>query len=436
MAEMKNKRNGFTLIEIVVTIALIAIVIPIIYNFISFGGNVFSKGTVKAETQNDVNLIAYKITNQLRTVGEISLTDKTGYSKFDVKSEYPTLDLVSYTLSNKNNTYMLNFTIEEGGHRVTSEIALNNVKTAVTGSTTDQLWVLNSESVSLKPQMSLGSASELFRKGDPTKVIDFPVATSNIPNNAILTVNLSGTPTGVEALPSPLVINNSSTIGIRVFSNADVGIYPFTVSYPGADDISGELHVLNQVDIYIVTFNKNGGSTEASPSSVMVQSGLSIGTSMPNPPSYVGYTFMGWNTESNGSGTPFDENSIVTESTIVYAMWASAGQPLVSNVKLTKIGDKVVDIGASNSPRIEVEKGLKTKMEATVTGTNLNVASLTIAGSNVVDLSKKSVSASSIVIEFNLQAHNGNKTNEDIVINVLNSGLNISKSSFYFITEK
>lgn len=436
MYEMKDKRNGFTLIEVVVTIALIAIIIPIIYNFISFGGNVFSKGTVRAETQNDVNLIAYKITNQLRKVGEISLTEKTGYTVFDVKSEYPTLDLVSYTLSKNNDIYLLNFTIEEGGHSVTSEIALNNVKTAITGSTIDKIWVLNSESVFLKPQMSLGTASELFRKGDPTKVINFPVETSNIPNNAVLTVTLEGTPIGVETLHSPLVVTNKAIIGIKVYSNADAGIYPFTVSYPGADDISGELHVLNQVDIYTVTFNKNGGSTEVTPSSVTVQSGLSIGTSMPNSPSYTGYTFTGWNSEPNGSGTPFDENTIVTGNMTVYAMWASAGQPIVSSVKLTKIGDKIVDVSVSNSPRIEVKKGIKTKMEVTVTGTNLNSANLTITGSNVVDLSKKSVSASSIVIEFNLQAHNGNKTNEDIVLNVLNNGLNISKSNFYFITEK
>ena len=323
MFKMKNNRSGFTLIEVVVTIALIAIVIPIIYNFISFGGNIFSKGTVKAENQNDVNLIAYKITNQLRTVGEISLNDKTGYTLYDIKSKYPTLDLVSYTLSKKSDTYMLNFTIEEGGHRVTSEIALNNVKTAIVGSTTDQLWVLNSESVSIKPQMSLGSASELFRKGDPTKVINFPVVTSNMPNNAILAVSLTGIPTGVEVLPSPLVVNNKATIGIRVYSNADVGVYPFTVTYPGADDISGELHVLDQVDIYTVTFIKNGGLTEATPSAVTVQSGLSIGTSMPEAPTYPGYTFTGWNIESNGSSKPFDENSPVSSNLTVFAQWIS-----------------------------------------------------------------------------------------------------------------
>ena len=434
-AHKKHKKKGFTLIEVVVTIALIGIIIPVIYNFISFGGNVFSKGTSKAESQNDVNLIAYKISNQLRTVSEISLTAKTGYTEYNVKSEHPNIDGIAYTLSKVNDTYMLNFSISESTHQVVSEIALNNVALATTGSTNDKIWVLNAESISLKPTIVLGNASELFRKGDPTKTITFPVKTTNIPNNALLTAELLSAPIGLEIPTSPIVITNNAVLQLKVFSNAEIGSYEFKLSYPGADDVLGTIQVLDQVNLYTITFNKNGGNTEANPSSLVVQEGVSIGPSMPTPPARTGYTFTGWNTAANGSGSMFDENTLVTSNATLYAMWASSGQPLVTSVKITKIGNATVDISASNSPRVKVKKGSTIKMVVTVLGNNLNVATISASGSNVSSLSITSSAATTMTLEFTLIAHNGNKVNEDVTINILNSGTNISQTKFYFVTE-
>lgn len=428
----RHKKKGFTLIEVIVVIVLIAIIIPVIYNFISFGNNVFFKGTSKAESQNDVNLIAYKISNQLRTVNDISLTAKTGYTEYNVRTEHPDLDSIVYTLSKVNGTYLLKFTISESEHEVVSEIALNNVDVATTGTANDKIWVLYSENVSLKPTIVLGNASELFRKGDPTKIITFPVKTTNIPNNALLTAEFQNATVGLEIPTSPIVITNNAVLQIRVSSFVDVGSYDFKLSYPGADDVNGTFQVLDQVNLYTVTFNKNGGGTEASPTSLEVQEGVSIGTAMPTSPTRTGYEFAGWNTAANGTGTLFDGSSQVAADTTVYAQWTLVTQPLVSSVKITKIIDNVVDISGGNSPRIAVDKGKETKMVATVLGSNLS--SVTFSYSANVTKITKTTSPNIITIEFSLDADSGNKKDENVIISIFNSGVNISQTQFNFVT--
>jgi len=71
---------------------------------------------------------------------------------------------------------------------------------------------------------------------------------------------------------------------------------------------------------YTVTFNSNGGDTEADPISITVPEGKSIGH-LPQPPERPGYTFTGWNTQANGRGTPFTESTPVTSDITVYAQW-------------------------------------------------------------------------------------------------------------------
>lgn len=432
---MTRKKNGFTLIEVVVTIALIGIIVPILYNFISFGGNIFSKGTTKADTQNDVNLIAYKITNDLRTASHISLTAVSGYTEYNVKASNPDLDQMSFTITKVGDVYTLSFTLADAEHQVTSEIALNNVKSAITGTSADVIWYMKSADASVIPQMTLGSASELYRKGDPTKTITFPIKTANIPNNAVLTAELIGVPLGVEIPSSPLVISNNATLGVKLYSNAESGVYPFKVTYEGAEDVFGEIHVLDAVSLYTVTFNQNGGTTAANPSSVEVQDGLSLGISMPTAPARTSYTFNGWNTASDGSGTSFDENTIVTGNLQVYALWAASGEPVVNNVKLTKIGTTTVDVSGGNTPRIKVKKGTTIKMVVVISGTNLDKSGLSVNVTNATGVNILSSSASTITLEYTLIADSGNKKDEDVTVNLLNGAVNINSTSFHFVTE-
>ena len=71
---------------------------------------------------------------------------------------------------------------------------------------------------------------------------------------------------------------------------------------------------------YTVTFNKNGGDTEANPKTKTATHGGNVGT-LPTAPTRAGYTFTSWDTKTNGSGTEFKATTAVTADITVYAQW-------------------------------------------------------------------------------------------------------------------
>jgi uncharacterized repeat protein (TIGR02543 family) len=74
------------------------------------------------------------------------------------------------------------------------------------------------------------------------------------------------------------------------------------------------------INPYTVTFDKNRGTTEASPTSATTTLGGIV--ALPVPPTRTGYTFAGWNTKSNGKGATFDGTTKVTGNITIYADWA------------------------------------------------------------------------------------------------------------------
>ena len=71
---------------------------------------------------------------------------------------------------------------------------------------------------------------------------------------------------------------------------------------------------------YTVTFDKNGGDTEADPTTKTATHGGNVGT-LPTAPTRACYTFTSWNTKANGSGTKFKATTAVTADITVYAQW-------------------------------------------------------------------------------------------------------------------
>jgi uncharacterized repeat protein (TIGR02543 family) len=68
---------------------------------------------------------------------------------------------------------------------------------------------------------------------------------------------------------------------------------------------------------YVVTFNANGGTVFPANRRV----GYGEMTRLPVSPIRRGHVFDGWNTESDGSGNTFSNETIVTENIAVYAQW-------------------------------------------------------------------------------------------------------------------
>jgi uncharacterized repeat protein (TIGR02543 family) len=83
-----------------------------------------------------------------------------------------------------------------------------------------------------------------------------------------------------------------------------------------SDPVAAEPYLLSCT----VTFDKNGGETDASPATLTVPCGDAAGT-LPAPPTRTGYGFVGWNTKADGTGDPFDEATMVTADSTVYAQW-------------------------------------------------------------------------------------------------------------------
>lgn len=76
-----------------------------------------------------------------------------------------------------------------------------------------------------------------------------------------------------------------------------------------------------------VTFDKNGGDTEADPASITVTSGSTVGN-LPAEPTRANHTFLGWNTQPNGGGDAFTATTPVTSDITVYAQWEKAQKQL------------------------------------------------------------------------------------------------------------
>ncbi len=103
---------------------------------------------------------------------------------------------------------------------------------------------------------------------------------------------------------------------------------------------------------YIVTFDSNGGTTEADPATMKVEANESVGM-LPTPPTKAGYTFAGWYTDNGTFGDAFTELTQVTANITVYAKWLSSDTGINAN----NPGDIVTWIATVPSNSILVFQG-------------------------------------------------------------------------------
>ncbi len=74
---------------------------------------------------------------------------------------------------------------------------------------------------------------------------------------------------------------------------------------------------------YIITFDSQSATVEASPTSKNTASPATTVDALPTAPTKSGYYFAGWYTGPNGTGTEFIATTVVTDNNIVYAFWTT-----------------------------------------------------------------------------------------------------------------
>ncbi|MDR1176960.1 MAG: leucine-rich repeat protein [Treponema sp.] len=84
--------------------------------------------------------------------------------------------------------------------------------------------------------------------------------------------------------------------------------------------------------VYTVTFDKNGGATEAEPSQISVTWPDNTVDLPASPSGSGGLVFRGWNTNADGSGTRFTGGTEISENITVYARWGAPFETMVTDV--------------------------------------------------------------------------------------------------------
>ena len=103
-------------------------------------------------------------------------------------------------------------------------------------------------------------------------------------------------------------------------------------------EIMGDLDLYAQwleIDKCTVVFNGNGGVGH-SPGTITVECDNSLddaGRSLPTAPARTGYTFTGWNTGIDGTGSPFDETTGIAVDITVYAQWSANPYTITFNAQ-------------------------------------------------------------------------------------------------------
>ncbi len=159
---------------------------------------------------------------------------------------------------------------------------------------------------------------------------------------------------------------------------AATGGSALTFPYTHNQNADFTLHAQWTANSYTVTYNGNGNTSGSAPTSSSATFGSSFTTSS-NTGNLVksGFSFVGWNTAANGTGTDFTAGAAATWSiasnTILYAKWNDADAPtaLVTTARIRNSGSATVQ---------STETGTAYLVSTTVTVTN--VASITGAANS------------------------------------------------------
>ena len=138
--------------------------------------------------------------------------------------------------------------------------------------------------------------------------------------------------------PTAAALNKAPTLTITAYSwrTLDSG------DYYDPDYNWDESHTYVEIKSNpTVTFDVNGANASVAPASGTTNAAGKLST-LPTP-TRDGYTFKGWNTKQNGTGTTVTEETTFTENTTVYAQWE------VATVSIPSVAITGIDAPVSNT---------------------------------------------------------------------------------------
>jgi uncharacterized repeat protein (TIGR02543 family) len=169
---------------------------------------------------------------------------------------------------------------------------------------------------------------------------------------AVLTFTFDRDVAGFSVSFSPAV-----TAAGEIWKVAGTGVYEMDVDISGVDpnvktfqvgvkksgivfSPAGRNWELTAGPSYTVTFDKNGGDTEADPATATATD-PDYTVSLPTTnPTRSGYAFTGWNTEEEGGGDEFTGETTVSESITVWAQWLQLSPSQISGTITTSDAER------------------------------------------------------------------------------------------------
>lgn len=137
-----NSRNGVTLIELLLTIAILSIIITAISSLFIYNTRVYSRSENLSQVQFDVRMASHHILKEIRNTEKVSLSDNTLANSLDLASlqtKYASIKNVDFELKFHGSQYFLTFIIKgsdsnsQNEYLLSNEIILNNINNAVIG---------------------------------------------------------------------------------------------------------------------------------------------------------------------------------------------------------------------------------------------------------------------------------------------------------------
>lgn len=304
-------RKGITLVELILTLALVALVIPVVFSVFFTGSTSHSVSTNKGFAQQDIRIAADFLTDELRFITDISDVD------------YESGEFYSLRINNEGNLVKTKHVYQNDDSVVLTVIR------SIPGNW-DLINITNSESGRIDVKFEQIEKTGFKDAGFELEMI---ITTENSPN---MTSNVD-----LDLVDGDILYYQNTTTSSLAHS-----IYLNKLDEAGGEQVT-------------VTFYRNDGVVFVH-DTIMGESGKT--KNLPSIPLRGGYVFKEWNASVDGTGTAYGAGGITTFNmptvdTDLYAIWEVSGSldKITVADSIVSIDGKTPSIDSSN--RYIVKKG-------------------------------------------------------------------------------